>query len=91
MSIGIKDKPKHVSYDDEYLSTLQIISKRHFVFYDIIDRQAWLLDGASALLHPLRSFIKYSQTKFRLKDLVIFENNELEELNESRKGGDAAF
>jgi hypothetical protein len=91
LSIGIKDKPEHVSYDDEYLSTLQMISERHFVFYDIVDRRAWLLDGASALLHLLRSFIKYSQTKTRLKDFFIFEDNELEEADESRKGGDAAF
>jgi hypothetical protein len=91
MSIGIKDKPEHVSYDDGYLSTLQTISERHFVFYDIIDRRAWLLDGASALLHLLRAFIKHSQTKSRLKDIFVFEDDELEETDESRKGGGAAF
>jgi hypothetical protein len=91
MSIGIKDKPEHVSYDDDYLSTLEIISERYFVFYDIIDRRAWLLDGASALLHLLRAFIKYSETKSRLKDFFIFKDDELGEADESRQGGDAAF
>jgi len=91
ISIGIKDKPEHVSYDDEYLSTLQTMSERHFVFYDTINRRACLLDGASALLHLLRSFIKYSQTKSRLKNFFVFEDGELEEADKNRKGGDAAF
>jgi hypothetical protein len=91
ISIGIKDKPEHISYDDDYLSTLQMISERHFVFYDIIDRRAWVVDGASALLHLLRAFIKYSQTESRLKDFFVFDDDELEEADESRTGGDAAF
>jgi hypothetical protein len=44
MLIDIKDKPEHVSYDEGYLSTLQTISERHFVFYDTINRRAYLLD-----------------------------------------------
>ena len=82
MLIGIKDKPEHVSYSDDYLSTLQMISERHFVFYDITDRRAWLLDGASALLHLLRAFIKHSQRNSRLKNFFIFQNDELEEADE---------
>jgi hypothetical protein len=91
VSIGIKDKPQHVSYDDDYLSTLDMISERYFVFYDNVDRRAWLLDGASAVLHLLRASIKYLQTKSRLKDFVIFNDDELEEAGKDRKGGDAAF
>jgi hypothetical protein len=90
MAIGIKDKPEHVSYDDDYLSTLQMISERHFVFYDIVDRHAWLLDGASALLHLLRAFFFHSQTKSLLKDFFIFDEDELQN-NDSRQGRDAAF
>ncbi|KAI9662246.1 MAG: hypothetical protein M1821_008412 [Bathelium mastoideum] len=91
MSIGIKDKPEHVSFDDDYLSTLDMISERHFVLYDNIDRRVWLLDGASVLLHLLRAFIKHSQTNSRLKDFFILEDGELVEANESQEGGEAAF
>jgi hypothetical protein len=91
MSIGIKDKPEHINYEDDYLSTLGMISERHFVFYDTGDRRAWLFDGATAVLHLLRACIEYSHTESVVKDFFTFKDDELEEANESRKGRDAAF
>lgn len=79
ISIGIRDKPEHIKYDDDYLSTLDMISERHFVFYDTKDKMAWLLDGASALLHLLRAFIEHMKTRSRRKESFVFDEDELRE------------
>jgi len=78
--LGVKDKPVHISHDDDYFGMLQNISDRHFVFYDPDNRQAWLLDGASALLHLLRASIQHHQDDQRLRRLLCSPDNlELEE------------
>lgn len=87
MSMGIKDKPEHINYDDDYISTVQMISERHFVFYDTTCRRAWLLDGASALLHLLRAFIKNCQTQPRLKTIFVLEDDDELQTDERLQGG----
>ncbi|KAK7936030.1 hypothetical protein PG985_001525 [Apiospora marii] len=91
VSIGIKDKPEHIKYDDDYLSTLEMITERHFLFYDIAARRAWLVDGASAVLHLMRAFIKRSLTKSHLKSYFLLDENEIKEPSDGQTGVDAAF
>lgn len=40
---------------------------------------AWLLDGASALLHLLRAFIEHMKTRSRRKESFVFDEDELRE------------
>lgn len=40
--------------EDTYSKLLQKVTARLVVFYDVTDRRAWLVDGASALLHLVR-------------------------------------
>jgi hypothetical protein len=67
------------------------ISERHFVFYDRDDRRAWLVDGASGLLHLLRASIKNFQDDRRLRLLLCYDEEAFEEANEPHTGSDAAF
>jgi hypothetical protein len=59
--VGVKDKPLHIGFGsgDDYMGTLMAIGKRFFVFYDSEERRAWLVDGASAVLHLLRAYLKF--------------------------------
>ncbi|KAL2857601.1 hypothetical protein BJX68DRAFT_253082 [Aspergillus pseudodeflectus] len=50
ISRGKKDKPSHSEFG-EYLHRIMSIAKKYVVFYDVSTRRAWLVDGASALLH----------------------------------------
>ncbi|KAK4215745.1 hypothetical protein QBC37DRAFT_117067 [Rhypophila decipiens] len=78
ISFGIKDKPEHISYDEDYISTVDTIANRYFVFYDIEDKRAFLLDGASALLHLLRAFIRHSLSNRRRRHVCLFDPEEFQ-------------
>ncbi|KAK7963565.1 Pfs domain protein [Apiospora saccharicola] len=41
LSIGLKDKPEHIDFGDDYISNLNMIHERHFVFYDVAVKRAW--------------------------------------------------
>ncbi|KAK3378339.1 hypothetical protein B0H63DRAFT_244930 [Podospora didyma] len=90
-SIEIKDNGEHISFEDDYISMVDMIADRYFLFYDLDDRRAWLFDGASTLLHLLRAFIKHSQSSPRLGDLVLFNGDEFYEAGEGLVGGVAVF
>ncbi|KUJ15384.1 uncharacterized protein LY89DRAFT_735500 [Mollisia scopiformis] len=92
-AIGIKDKSIRVDFGDDYVSMLSMISKRHFVFHDLDeeDRRAWLVDGASALLHLLRASLKHYQNDRHLQRIFCFDFSELEEARTTHTGADAAF
>jgi hypothetical protein len=80
-SIGRREKSEHISFEEDYLSILTAIYERYFVFYDVDknSRRAWLLDGASALLHLLRAFFVNSRTKSPLKKYFVFKEDQLVE------------
>ncbi|KAK0742251.1 hypothetical protein B0T21DRAFT_360949 [Apiosordaria backusii] len=83
--LGLKDKPIHINYGDNYIEKLRIVSDRFFVLFDSDERQAWLVDGASTLLHLLRSSIKNYQDDPRMRRLLSSPDNiELEEPKSSQ-------
>lgn len=69
-ALGLKDKPIHIDHGDDFCGILENISNRCFVFYDVDDRRAWLLDGASTVLHLLRASIKHIQYDKRFRKLL---------------------
>ncbi|KAL2212465.1 hypothetical protein CC79DRAFT_1393692 [Sarocladium strictum] len=60
--LGKKDKAVHVRARDDYTMRLKWISKKFVVLYDVADKRAWLVDGASALLHLVRASLKRDST-----------------------------
>jgi hypothetical protein len=63
MSVGIRDKPVYLPRAKSYSGLLDWVSAQPIIFYDIDDRRAWLIDGASALLHLVRTSIDQDRKK----------------------------
>lgn len=76
--IGKRDKAVHIHSRDDYVMRLKWISKKFVVFYDLRDRRAWLLDGASALLHLVRASLRHDKNDL-FKDLFLFDENSVQE------------
>ncbi|KAM0195699.1 hypothetical protein ACHAPI_006251 [Fusarium lateritium] len=51
MDINKKDQPFWLQREKDYPDLLNWVKLRPIVFYDVEERRAWLIDGASALLH----------------------------------------
>ncbi|KAK1828992.1 hypothetical protein QBC39DRAFT_357763 [Podospora conica] len=90
-AFGLKDPPLYFGSGDDYVGMLLNISDRHFVFYDCDDRRAWLVDGASGLLHLLRASIKHLQKDKRLRHLLCYDEDDFQEASETNSSSDAAF
>jgi hypothetical protein len=89
-SVGIRDRPVHVDYDD-YISTLLSMAERHFLFYDVAECQAWLVDGVSTVLHLLRTFFRDCKASTKLRTVVMPGFEDLTEAPDDVFGADAAF
>ena len=62
--LGNKEKPVHLA-GDGYLRKMEHISCNYIVFWDEGDKRAWLVNGASAMLHILRASLESSKRKFQ--------------------------
>ncbi|KAK3988047.1 hypothetical protein QBC44DRAFT_371552 [Cladorrhinum sp. PSN332] len=91
LAFGAKQKNLHSQFGDNYISMLRAIRKRYFLIYDCQDQRAWLVDGASALLHLLRAFIKDLQSDPVLSDEPCFNNEGFKEPQQPHTGSDAAI
>jgi len=49
-----KEQPVKLHRERDYPELLQMVSAHPIAFYDVADRRAWLIDGASALLYLVR-------------------------------------
>lgn len=67
------------------------ISERHFVFYDRDERRAWLVDGASTLLHLLRASLEHYKSDIRLRRLLFADKINLVEAGATHTGSHGAF
>lgn len=83
--VGVKDKPLHLGFGggDDYMGTLMTIRKRHFVFYDTEEKRGWLVDGASAVLHLLRAYLKSSLDDPVIGEYFIYSDGHINEVPES--------
>jgi hypothetical protein len=55
MNFNKKEKSFWLQQDSDYPRMLKWVGLQPFVFYDVTDRRAWLVDGLSALLHLTRA------------------------------------
>lgn len=76
--IGKRDKAVHIHSRDDYIMRLKWIAKKFAVFYDLRDRRAWLLDGASALLHLVRASLRHDKNDL-FKDVFLFDESSVQE------------
>ncbi|MBE3045240.1 hypothetical protein IMZ48_22345, partial [Candidatus Bathyarchaeota archaeon] len=61
--LGQKDKPIYMPNSSGLSELLDWVSDLPVVFYDVNARRAWLVPGASALLHLVRASIKRDSTR----------------------------
>lgn len=76
--VGKKDKAVHIKARDDYIMQLKWIAKKCVILYDTHDRRAWLVDGASALLHLVRASLKHDLGD-PFKSLFLYEDSALQE------------
>jgi hypothetical protein len=78
--VGVKDKPLHLGFGrDNYVGTLMTLKQRHFVFYDSEEKRGWLVDGASAVLHLLRAYLKFCTDDDCLSSVIMYSDGDIEE------------
>jgi nucleoside phosphorylase len=78
---GLKDTPRHVSHESDYIPRLESLHRRFVLLWDEQDKRGWLVNGTSALLHVLRASLKHS-TKGPLRNRLVCRSEHLRESNE---------
>lgn len=76
-SIGNKDKPIHVSSHKGYAKKIKWISKKFVVLWDEEAKRGWLVNGATALLHLVRTSLDYCRTD-TLERWFLFKPEQME-------------
>lgn len=84
-SVGKRDHAVHIRARDDYLSQLQWVAKKHVVLFDVEDRHAWLVDGASALLHLVRASLRHNQSD-GFESEFLFNSEDIQEAAELYTG-----
>jgi hypothetical protein len=62
MHVNQKERSTQLGRASDYPSMLNWVSKQFLAFYDVSARRAWLVDGASALLHLVRISLHLDET-----------------------------
>lgn len=68
IALGKRAKPVHLSRGESLSDSLDWVADQPVVFYDIDNRTAWLVDGASALLHLVRASIERDRDRQAYRD-----------------------
>ncbi|OJD31221.1 pfs domain protein [Diplodia corticola] len=70
-AIGNKDVPIHLKMDGSYAEQVEHISHNFVLLCDAGDERAWLADGASALLHLVRTSLFRDRTGRRSSEFLF--------------------
>ncbi|KAF4335283.1 ankyrin 3 [Fusarium beomiforme] len=80
---GVKDTPSVLAYDG-YVRRLQTLESQFVLFWDETDKRGWLLNGTSALLHAVESFLtEGSQDGSR--GAFLFKGDDYKDLSEAHR------
>ncbi|KAG8531715.1 uncharacterized protein KY384_003347 [Bacidia gigantensis] len=90
VAIGKKDKAIRIPARDDYMRKLMWISKKFVVLFDVKNKTAWLVDGASALLHLVRSSISHLRDDRDFGEHCLFRWSDMKESFEPCSGSKAA-
>ncbi|KAF3049244.1 hypothetical protein E8E11_008596 [Didymella keratinophila] len=89
-AIGKKDKPLRIKAPDNYVRQLKWVAKKYVILFDIEDKRAWLVDGASALLHLVRASLKQEEED-GLSSGFLFRSDQIKEAGPEYVGKRASF
>ncbi|KAI1353493.1 hypothetical protein F5Y01DRAFT_323133 [Xylaria sp. FL0043] len=89
--IGKRDKAVQLRCRDDYTMRLKWISKKFVVLYDVQDRRAWLLDGASALLHLVRASLRHELNDDQFNSQFLYQESALVEAPNPHSGKSTAI
>ena len=90
-AIGKRDKGILIGARENHLQQLMWVAHQYILLFDVNDRRAWLVDGASALLHLVRSSVKYLQEHQGFGNLCLFRWNHFQEAEENASSKQAAI
>lgn len=92
VKINQKEQLTKLGRGSDYATSLGWISMRPIAFYDVSDERAWLVDGASALLHLVRVSLYLDEVSIRCPyDWVPDWQTKLVDTFDDCDGGLAAF
>jgi hypothetical protein len=78
LAIGVKDVPLHLSRDGSYINQVEDAYNNYVILYDADETRAWLMNGATALLHIVRASLRDMLTS-KFRSHLVFEPHRLEE------------
>jgi hypothetical protein len=79
MDINKKEQPFWLQREKDYPDLLNWVKLRPIVFYDVAERRAWLVDGASALLHLVRISIHQDTTDTESAYDWVYDSSKLKD------------
>jgi hypothetical protein len=79
MRINQKEQPTQLGRDSDYPSKLAWVATQFVAFHDVTDHRAWLVDGASALLHLVLLSLHFDETNPESTYDWVFDKSQLRE------------
>jgi hypothetical protein len=74
-----KEQPIKLQRERDYPELLQMVAAHPVAFYDVADRRAWLVDGASALLYLVRISLHLDATDPESAYDWVFDSTKLQD------------
>ncbi|KAH7035738.1 uncharacterized protein B0I36DRAFT_429788 [Microdochium trichocladiopsis] len=91
MQINKKVPPVRLTRTQTYPRLLSWVATQSIIFHDVQADRAWLIDGASALLHIVRASLHRSMKDDDSPYDWLFDTTQLQETPENRSGRQAAI
>lgn len=84
-AVGDQNVPPHISRNDPnaYIPRLKRIDRKYVVLWDVETNRGWLINGTSALLHLVRTWLVHSD-KDAFKDAFKFDLSSFEILSQRK-------
>lgn len=80
--------PLHLKREGSYIEQIQDAYNNYVIFYDVDDKRAWLVNGATALLHIVRASL-YESIHGKFRSHIIFEPAHLKEASTTHNSDSA--
>ncbi|KAF5725136.1 Pfs domain-containing protein [Fusarium mundagurra] len=81
--LGARDTPPSLGFND-YVRRMQSLEAQFVLFWDETDKRGWLVNGASALLHAVESFLAHARIDGS-RAAFLFERHESEKPRERHR------
>ncbi|KAF2186242.1 hypothetical protein K469DRAFT_687236 [Zopfia rhizophila CBS 207.26] len=78
LAIGVREVPLHLKREGSYVDQIQDAYNNYVILYDVDEKRAWMVNGATALLHIVRASLHDTLTG-KFKSHSIFKPEDLKE------------